>query len=138
MRALGSSRSLLVAGSTPCMPATKMKSPARTPRLQVPSAFMAPGGSRVRTPFGDWAGAKAQADVITTAVVQARASCCNIGASSQWLDGAQCSGDGAAERIRTSDPRITNALLYRLSYRGIPVARVSNTRPMLTQVEGAG
>ena len=25
---------------------------------------------------------------------------------------------GAAERIRTSDPRITNALLYRLSYRG--------------------
>jgi hypothetical protein len=26
---------------------------------------------------------------------------------------------GAAERIRTSDPRITNALLYRLSYRGI-------------------
>jgi hypothetical protein len=27
-------------------------------------------------------------------------------------------GVGAAERIRTSDPRITNALLYRLSYRG--------------------
>jgi hypothetical protein len=27
---------------------------------------------------------------------------------------------GAAERIRTSDPRITNALLYRLSYRGAP------------------
>ena len=27
-------------------------------------------------------------------------------------------GAGAAERIRTSDPRITNALLYRLSYRG--------------------
>jgi hypothetical protein len=27
---------------------------------------------------------------------------------------------GAAERIRTSDPRITNALLYRLSYRGKP------------------
>ena len=26
---------------------------------------------------------------------------------------------GAAERIRTSDPRITNALLYRLSYRGV-------------------
>ena len=26
---------------------------------------------------------------------------------------------GAAERIRTSDPRITNALLYRLSYRGL-------------------
>jgi hypothetical protein len=28
---------------------------------------------------------------------------------------------GAAERIRTSDPRITNALLYRLSYRGVPL-----------------
>jgi hypothetical protein len=28
------------------------------------------------------------------------------------------SESGAAERIRTSDPRITNALLYRLSYRG--------------------
>ena len=28
-------------------------------------------------------------------------------------------GTGAAERIRTSDPRITNALLYRLSYRGL-------------------
>jgi hypothetical protein len=27
---------------------------------------------------------------------------------------------GAAERIRTSDPRITNAVLYRLSYRGMP------------------
>jgi hypothetical protein len=26
---------------------------------------------------------------------------------------------GAAERIRTSDPRITNAVLYRLSYRGL-------------------
>jgi hypothetical protein len=31
-------------------------------------------------------------------------------------DGEELSG--AAERIRTSDPRITNALLYRLSYRG--------------------
>ena len=28
-------------------------------------------------------------------------------------------GDGAAEGIRTPDPRITNAVLYRLSYRGI-------------------
>ena len=26
---------------------------------------------------------------------------------------------GAAEGIRTPDPRITNALLYRLSYRGV-------------------
>ena len=26
---------------------------------------------------------------------------------------------GAAEGIRTPDPRITNALLYQLSYRGI-------------------
>src|SRR5580698_8604426 len=28
--------------------------------------------------------------------------------------------DGAAEGIRTPDPRITNAVLYRLSYRGKP------------------
>jgi hypothetical protein len=27
---------------------------------------------------------------------------------------------GAAEGIRTPDPRITNAVLYRLSYRGTP------------------
>src|SRR4051812_32736196 len=37
----------------PCMPATKTKSPALTPRLQVPSALMAPGGLSVLTPFGD-------------------------------------------------------------------------------------
>jgi hypothetical protein len=37
---------------------------------------------------------------------------------------------GAAERIRTSDPRITNALLYRLSYRGVSAARVPNTHNM--------
>src|SRR6476619_3333741 len=53
MRPCGSATNLLVAGSTPCMPATKMKSPALTPRLQVPSALMAPGGSSVLTPFGD-------------------------------------------------------------------------------------
>jgi hypothetical protein len=35
---------------------------------------------------------------------------------------------GAAERIRTSDPRITNAVLYQLSYRGALVEwRPSNT-----------
>jgi hypothetical protein len=28
--------------------------------------------------------------------------------------------NGAAEGIRTPDPRITNALLYQLSYRGAP------------------
>jgi hypothetical protein len=33
-------------------------------------------------------------------------------------------GNGAAEGIRTPDPRITNALLYRLSYRGAPAALV--------------
>jgi hypothetical protein len=30
--------------------------------------------------------------------------------------------NGAAEGIRTPDPRITNALLYQLSYRGKPKA----------------
>ena len=33
---------------------------------------------------------------------------------------AQERGIGAAEGIRTPDPRITNALLYQLSYRGFP------------------
>src|ERR1700719_3441287 len=42
--------------------------------------------------------------------------------------------DGAAEGIRTPDPRITNAVLYRLSYRGMPAEwRFSNTRGLLTQ-----
>src|ERR1700720_3053518 len=41
---------------------------------------------------------------------------------------------GAAEGIRTPDPRITNAVLYRLSYRGMPTEwRRSNTRGLLTQ-----
>ena len=42
---------------------------------------------------------------------------------------------GAAERIRTSDPRITNALLYRLSYRGdrsLNVAGYPNCRWIAT------
>jgi hypothetical protein len=42
--------------------------------------------------------------------------------------------DGAAEGIRTPDPRITNAVLYRLSYRGMPTEwRFSNTRGLLKQ-----
>ena len=35
---------------------------------------------------------------------------------------------GAAERIRTSDPRITNALLYRLSYRGADKLTQAHTK----------
>ena len=31
--------------------------------------------------------------------------------------------NGAAEGIRTPDPRITNAVLYQLSYRGAPGGR---------------
>src|SRR5262252_5287394 len=53
IRAWGSSTSLLVAGSMPCIPATKIKSPARAPRLQVPTALIAPGGSSVLTPLGE-------------------------------------------------------------------------------------
>ena len=41
---------------------------------------------------------------------------------------------GAAEGIRTPDPRITNAVLYQLSYRGAPSERrSSNTGEALTQ-----
>ncbi len=41
---------------------------------------------------------------------------------------------GAAEGIRTPDPRITNAVLYQLSYRGTPSERrSSNTGEALTQ-----
>jgi hypothetical protein len=43
----------------------------------------------------------------------------------EWVDRTlPVTGEaGAAERIRTSDPRITNALLCRLSYRGVLAAR---------------
>jgi hypothetical protein len=42
----------------------------------------------------------------------------------EWVDGLPLitgqirKNAGAAEGIRTPDPRITNAVLYRLSYRG--------------------
>jgi hypothetical protein len=36
------------------------------------------------------------------------------------VSGSDKGGVGAAEGIRTPDPRITNALLYQLSYRGVP------------------
>src|SRR5216684_4354231 len=58
MRASSPSINLLVAGSTPCIPATKMKSPARAPTLQVSlPVLIAPGGLSVLTPLGegDWA-----------------------------------------------------------------------------------
>src|SRR5262245_37878552 len=74
----GSVTMRLVAGSMPGMPATKTKSPARAPRLQVPSAFMLPGGARVLTPSGDYA--KAQLDAITIAIKQTTANRCNMSA----------------------------------------------------------
>jgi hypothetical protein len=36
-----------------------------------------------------------------------------------YLSGSDNEDTGAAEGIRTPDPRITNALLYQLSYRGV-------------------
>ena len=43
--------------------------------------------------------------------------------------------NGAVERIRTSDPRITNAVLYRLSYDSIPekVDEISQKSPKLQE-----
>src|SRR5215510_13160330 len=79
-RAWGSCTNVLVAGSTPCMPATKTKSPALAPRLQVPSALIAPGGLSVFTPFGEGACAKLKLDAMAIAVTQAKASRGNI-----WL-----------------------------------------------------
>src|SRR5437016_9780074 len=58
MRASAPSTNLLLAGSTPCMPATKMKSPARAPTLHVSfPVLIAPDGLSVLTPLGegDWA-----------------------------------------------------------------------------------
>src|SRR5437764_8681056 len=58
MRASAPSTNLLLAGSTPCMPATKMKSRARAPTLHVSfPVLIAPGGLSVLTPLGegDWA-----------------------------------------------------------------------------------
>src|SRR6266513_868391 len=60
----------------PCIPATKTKSPARAPRLQVPSVLIAPVGLSVLTPFGDCAKLRLDATTIGT---QACASRCNIG-----------------------------------------------------------
>jgi hypothetical protein len=37
----------------PRIPATKMKSPARVPTLQVPVGLIAPSGLSVLTPLGD-------------------------------------------------------------------------------------
>ena len=37
-----------------------------------------------------------------------------------YVSGLDSGMPGAAEGIRTPDPRITNALLYQLSYRGTP------------------
>jgi hypothetical protein len=42
----------------------------------------------------------------------------NEGPQSGFLDSGKV---GAATRIRTGDPRITNALLYQLSYCGMPL-----------------
>jgi hypothetical protein len=54
--------------------------------------------------------------------------------SASTIEGLSGNIDGAAEGIRTPDPRITNAVLYRLSYRGAPTEwRFSNTRGLLTQ-----
>jgi hypothetical protein len=39
------------------------------------------------------------------------------------------SGGTAGERTRTSDPRITNALLYQLSYSGANAAYVKHQGP---------
>src|SRR5262245_66009034 len=60
------------------MPATKTKSPALAPRLQVPSALIAPGGLSVLTPFGEGACAKLTLDAMTIAVMQAKTSRGNI------------------------------------------------------------
>src|SRR5262245_44796852 len=59
----------------PCIPATKTKSPARAPRLQVPSALIEPVGLSVLTPFGDCAKLRLDATANGT---QACASRCNI------------------------------------------------------------
>src|SRR5215470_9101914 len=77
-RARGSCTNLLVAGSMPCMPATKTKSPALAPRLHVPSVLIAPVGLSVLTPFGEGVCAKLRLDATAIAVMQGRASRCNM------------------------------------------------------------
>src|SRR5213592_3448958 len=62
----------------PCMPATKMKSPALAPRLQVPSALIAPGGSSVLAPFGDCECAEPRLAAKRSAATTARGRCRNI------------------------------------------------------------
>ena len=44
-------------------------------------------------------------------------------AATRTVTGQPKQENGAGNRIRTDDPRITNALLYQLSYPGIPFTR---------------
>src|SRR5204862_6489740 len=98
--ACGSFARVLIAGSTPCMPATKMKSPARTPRLHVPSFLIAPGGERVRTPLGEIDCARQGADARTKSARPARTDRCSI---------PQLSGrSGDVLGIRCSNPKEPN------------------------------
>src|SRR5262249_3747924 len=62
------------------MPATKTKSPALAPRLQVPSVLIAPGGLRVLTLFGEGACARLTLDAMAIAVVNEKAARRHIGA----------------------------------------------------------
>src|SRR5262245_56712830 len=64
------------------------KSPALTPKLQVPSALMAPGGLRVLTPFGDVDCAKPRPAMATIAGHR-RARRVSIGPSYQALGWAR-------------------------------------------------
>src|SRR5262249_21272855 len=53
IRASSPDTSVLVDGSMPRMPATNTKSPARLPSPQGPVGWIAPGGAKVLTPFGE-------------------------------------------------------------------------------------
>src|SRR5712692_4354694 len=102
IRAWGSWTSVLVAGSMPCIPATKTKSPARVPRLQVPSALMAPEGLSVLTPLGDGDCAEPGLDATTAAVTQRTASRCNI----SFLCSRSCARDESTRDQESAHRRV--------------------------------
>jgi hypothetical protein len=47
-------------------------------------------------------------------------------------------GDGAGEKSRTPDLRITNALLYQLSYTGVKLRIIAGLQLYVTQPSSAG
>src|SRR5215831_12531786 len=136
MRAWGSSTSLLVARSMPCMPAMKMKSPARAPRLQVPTALMAPGGLSVLTPLGESerAGTRLVASEIAAQVRTTQGRICDLS-----LRGSACRGCGSSAATSTwSKSRVNIAAAKKATARSVSLPVLAHRRRQDEHAAGSG